>query len=217
MDDVEWARTAATDALSDIDPAGLRRRAETYIDEGSTAPAVLTLVAARAVEPSIDRDAVAERAAGVQLIYEGLGLTRRLSETEPWTDPTRDSDEADLDVLVADVLVARGFYLLARTEAADRAVETVRSFGRNQTAVLEAPDVADEPPDNHLEESVFGLAAEAGATTAGEAAGALTRESKALASGYAGETLPRAGTLLDEGTRRRLGATVQDGEGSVTE
>lgn len=217
MDDAAWAREAATEALADIEPAGLRERAETYIAEGSTAPAVLTLVAARAVEPTIDRAAVAERAAGVQLIYEGLGLTRGLSEAEPWTDPTLDSDGADLDVLVADVLVARGFYLLARTEAADRAVETVRSFGRNQTGALEASNDAAEPADHHLEESVFALAAEAGATTAGQALEPLTRRSKALASRFTDGSLPTAETVLDDESRQRLAASVPDRDGSVTE
>jgi hypothetical protein len=209
MDDVAWARDVAAEALADVDPAGLRNRAQTLLTEGSTAPAVLTLVSARAVDPEIEREAVAGRAAGVQLIYDGLGLTRRLSEGEPWTDPTMDSDQADLDVIVADVLVARGFYLLARTEAADRAVETVRAFGRDQTARLQAVEEAPEPPDPPLAESVFVMAAVAGATAAGHSHEALLHRVTELAKHYEDGPLPSAATVLDDEARESLYESVR--------
>jgi len=96
---------------------------------------VLVLVTARAVDPTVDPDTVVDRAAGVQLIYEGLRLTRSVAHEEPWvTAATQESDiDADMDVLTADVLVARGFALLACTDAAAAAVEVVRAFGRDQT------------------------------------------------------------------------------------
>jgi hypothetical protein len=208
MDDVVWARRVAAEALADVEPAGLRDRAEALLTNGSNVPAVLTLVSARAVDPDVAREAVAERAAGVQLIYDGLGLTRRLSEDEPWTDPTLDSEQADLDVLVADVLVARGFYLLARTEAAGRAVETVRAFGRDQTARLQATQESPEAPNSPLEESVFVMAAVAGATAVGSTDEALLHRSKELARRYEDGSLPSATTVLDEEARETLFASV---------
>jgi len=209
MDDVAWARDVAADALADVEPAGLRDRAEALLTTGSTAPAVLTVVSARAVDPEIDREAVASRAAGVQLIYDGLELTRRLSEDEPWTDPTMDSEQADLDVIVADVLVARGFYLLARTEAADRAVETVRAFGRDQTARLQAVDETPDSPDPPLAESVFVMAAVAGATAAGHSDDALLHRVRTLARHYEDGPLPSAATVLDDETRESLDASAR--------
>ena len=77
---------------------------------------------------------IVTQAAGVQLIYEGLRLTRSLAHDEPWTAIDEESaDESDLAILAADILVARGFYLLARTDAAGKAVRTVQAFGRDQT------------------------------------------------------------------------------------
>jgi hypothetical protein len=208
MDDVAWARRVGTQALEDVQPTGLRERAETFLTEGSTVPAVLTLVCARAVDGSVDQEDIAGRAAGVQLIYEGLALTRRLSEEEPWTDPTLDSEQADLDVIVADVLVARGFYLLARTEAADRAVETVRAFGRDQTARSRSTEESPEVPESTLEESVFLLAAVAGATAIEQATDALLQQASELARQY-DDTLPSAATVLDDGTREALRGSVR--------
>jgi hypothetical protein len=214
MDDEAWARDVAGEALADVEPTGLRDRAEDVLAHESSAPAVLTLVCARAVDPDVDRAAVAERAAGVQLIYDGLGLTRRLAEDEPWTDPTLDSDQADLDVLVADVLVARGFYLLARTEAADRAVETVRAFGRDQTARLQATDEDPEPASAQLEESVFVMAAVAGTTATGQRSEPLQQRAKELAREHGNGDLPATATILDQEAREGLFESVRrDGAG----
>ena len=133
-------------------------------------PGVLTLLSAQALEPGVALPGIAERAAGVQLIYEGLRLTRSLAREEPWaalseTDLEGDID-ADLEIVAADILVSRGFYLLARTEAAERAVETVRSFGADQTRVHNADgDVAGL--DRNLEADVFALGVVAGATAVG--------------------------------------------------
>ena len=107
---------------------------------------------------------VEERAAGVQLIYEGLRLTRALADDPPWErDPPH--TDSNVDVLAADVMVARGFSLLARTEAADKAVETVRSFGRDETDAQHGRPA----PDHALETDVFELAVVAGSTTFGVA------------------------------------------------
>ncbi|WP_415378531.1 hypothetical protein [Halosimplex sp. TS25] len=227
MEEAAAVRVAATDAVGDVEPDRLRERIRERLEDGSMAPGVLTVLSARAAASrapegdatSISLDAVAERGAGVQLIYEGLRLTRTLSQDPPWerdgatagprsdeladgvpengvnggssgtehrewtdggdvtlsdadgvpadpADPvaTTEADAADMDILVADVMVARGFYLLARTEAAAEAVAVVRSFGGDQTR---RRTTGDETFDGNLEVDVFELAAVAGAAAAG--------------------------------------------------
>jgi hypothetical protein len=171
MDDAVRVREAAREAVDDIEPDRLREVLFDRLSDAPMTPAVLTLVSARAPETGVDTDTdgIAERAAGVQLIYEGLRLTRSLAWAEPWT-ATADADardiDADLDVLAADVLVSRGFYLLARTDAAGRAVDVVRAFGRDQTLARgEGADV--DSLDRNLEADVFALAVVAGMTAVG--------------------------------------------------
>jgi hypothetical protein len=178
MQEVAAVRRAALDAVEDITPVRLRECIEEQLTAGSMVPGVLTLKSVRAladgpdVEPDeAPVDPIAIRAAGVQLIYDGLALTRELVHDEPWQ--SRDHDDADLAVLAADVLVARGFYLLARTEAADAAVETVRAFGRDQTVRRVADDSA---LDHNLERDVLELAVVAGTTAAGGQAPPQLRE-----------------------------------------
>lgn len=169
MEEAAAVRRAALGAVDDVEPAPLRERIETQLGDGSMAPGVLTILTVRALDTASTGgtdgmllDSVAERAAGVQLIYDGLGLTRQLADDEPWLSGGK--DEADLAVLAADVLVARGFYLLARTEAADRAVGVVRAFGRDQTHRRESDDPS---YDERLERDVLDLALVAGTTAAG--------------------------------------------------
>lgn len=171
MDDAVRVREAAREAVADIKPDRLREVLSDRLSDAPMTPAVLTLVSARAPEAGVDTDTdgIAERAAGVQLIYEGLRLTRSLAWAEPWTESV-DTDagdiDADLDVLAADVLVSRGFYLLARTDAAGRAVDVVRAFGRDQTLARgEGADV--DSLDRNLEADVFALALVAGMTAVG--------------------------------------------------
>jgi hypothetical protein len=186
MQEAAAVRRAALGAVEDIDPVRLRERLEEQLSAGSSVPGVLALrsveaVTDRAVEPEEPAlDPVTRRAAGVQLIYEGLALTRQLAREEPWE--TGDRDEGDLAILAADVLVARGFYLLARTEAADVAVETVRAFGRDQTVHRET----DDPTlDRNLEADVLELAVVAGTTAAG---GHATPRLREFAAGLADGT-----------------------------
>jgi len=217
MDDAVLARRSAREALSDIEPEPLRQRLDEQLATASMTPGALTLVCARAFAPDANVSAFGERAAGVQLIYEGLALTRRLAHEEPWATATEDDIDADLDVLAADVLVSRGFYLLARTTAAaERAVETVQAFGRNQTA--RDDDGADAATlDRNLEADVFELAVVTGvAAVGGATSDELLAYADDLAREYQGE-LPAAATLLDNGTRKRL-ATFSDGPvGSPTQ
>lgn len=161
MEQAVLARRGAREAVADIEPRELHGRIDSILAESSMVPGVLVMLSAQSVDPGIDSTAVEDRAAGVQLIYEGLRLTRSLAHDEPWVDA--DDVDADLAVLAADVLVSRGFYLLAMTDAADRAVETVRAFGRDQTRWRD-PDADRESLDRNLEDDVFELAAVAGTT-----------------------------------------------------
>ncbi|WP_276299128.1 DUF7114 family protein [Halorussus lipolyticus] len=167
------ARKAGRQAVRDVSPNPLRELIYGLLDDSAMVPGVLTLTSARAVEgakatrpPEATSGghavSVEDRAAGVQLIYEGLRLTRALADESPWEREPPHTD-SNMDILAADVMVARGFSLLARTEAADKAVETVQSFGRNET-----DDQQGRPTSPHaLETDVFELAVVAGSTAFG--------------------------------------------------
>ncbi|MEF8775611.1 MAG: hypothetical protein V5A43_03790 [Haloarculaceae archaeon] len=199
MEEAAAVRRAARDAVEDVEPAPLREHIEHHLAEASMVPGVLTILCVRAVDerPGDDRtrgslaDPVAKRAAGVQLVYDGLRLTRRLATEEPWgQDPTvgegatgdATATDDNVAILAADVLVARGFYLLARTEAADAAVGVVRGFGRDQTLRRRRPD---DGLDRNLEADVLELAVVAGATLAGgQATPGLRDYAAGLANGH---------------------------------
>ncbi|AUV83227.1 hypothetical protein C2R22_17565 [Salinigranum rubrum] len=206
MDDAARARDAAREALADIEPPRLRDALYDRLDDASMAPAVFSLLCARALgreddaDGAVEADAISERIAGVQLIYEGLRLTRTLAHDEPWETTDAGSEiAADLDMLAASVLVSRGFYLLARTDAADHAVETVRAFGRNQTRRRE-PDADTVTLDRTLEESVFVLGCIAGATAVdAEVPPALLEHAEGLAAGFdPDDHLPPTAVALGE-------------------
>ncbi|WP_128476650.1 DUF7114 family protein [Halorussus pelagicus] len=162
------ARKAGRQAVRDVSPDPLRERIGNLLDESAMVPGVLALASARAVEGAgpAPTDAgpvgIEERAAGVQLIYEGLRLTRALADDPPW-ERDQHHTESNIDILAADVMVARGFSLLARTEAADKAVETVQSFGHDETDGQQGRTV----PARALETDVFELAVVAGTTAFG--------------------------------------------------
>ena len=132
MEQAELARRGAREAVSDIEPPRLAARIDAVLSTASMAPGALLVLVAQSADPEVDEETLAERAAGVQLIYEGLRLTRTLTHEEPWAD-SEEQTEPNLDILAADILVSRGFYLLATTNAAGKAVETIRAFGRDQT------------------------------------------------------------------------------------
>ena len=138
---------------------------------------------------------VERRAAGVQLIAVGLRWTRQLvteadwpvgTETTPGDRPeagphsgssseSGTAAETTVALLGADVAVARGSSLLARTAAVDRAVAVVRTFGRTQTAATNSDaggrangdDAANS--QGQLERELLELAVIAGGTGGGEA------------------------------------------------
>jgi len=212
MDEAGATRRAACEAVADIEPDGLHDRIRDLLESGSMAPGVLTIYTAGALsedppEPTESLgDPLCERAAGVQLIYDGLRLTRELAHEEPWAHG--ETDRGNLDVLVADVLVARGFHLLARTAAATKAVETVRAFGRDQTVQRETG----ESLDRNLEADALELAVIAGSTlsAAGVPGGLRT-----FAADRAGELdangFPPADQFFGDLSLERLRHAARDG------
>jgi len=207
MEDAARARSAARDALADVGPEQLREALESRIVDAAVTPSVLALVTARAVDPDVDRDAVAERAAGVQLIYEGLRLTRTVAHEEPWATAAAGGNiDADMDVLAADVLVSRGFSLLARTGAARSAVDVVRAFGRDQTVRSREGTDADAAAalDRNLEADALELAVVTGTTAVGndppEELVAYARELAADCDGG----FPPASRALSDATADRI-------------
>ena len=239
MDEVAAVRRAALDAVDDVEPGGLRERIRDHLDDGSLAPGVLAVSSARAVRERRDAagdfplEGVAERGAGVLLIYAGLRLTRSLAQDPPWeratltdgagrpadadaVDPTarpedvpghdaEDLTDADMAILVADILVARGFYLLARTEAAEDAVATVQAFGRDQT---NRRTTGDASLDRELEADVFELAVVAGTTAIGDGGASPGLREHVAEMAAAGDTLPVAESLVTDATVGELAAQL---------
>jgi hypothetical protein len=204
MDDAARVRDAAMAAVDDIDPESLRAVLHDQLADASMSPAVLVLQSASACEAAVESDSeLSTQAAAVQLIYEGLRLTRRLAQTEPWAAESETELDADVEVLAADVFVSRGFYLLARTDAADRAVEVVRAFGRNQT-VTQSTDTAT------LEADIFALAVTAGTTAVGRTPTPnLLDYARELATDHAKSNgYATSQTIFSESTTEQLAATL---------
>lgn len=236
METADNCRRGAFEAVSDVEPPALREYIETTLEEASMVPGVLTIESAAATAPDghshldatsqpmpptdrdvdsslefaediADTDGIRNRAAGVQLIYEGLRLTRSLAHEEPWNDREDESDartgdahRGDLEILAADILVARGFYLLARTNAAETAVQTVQAFGRDQAQRREqAPKAVDASTvDANLERDILELAVRTGSGAVGETPTARLRSSvESLADGIEIPFPPAAVCLAD--------------------
>ena len=201
MEAIAAVRDGAVSTVGDVVPEGFHDDIVAFLDGGSFVPGVLTVLAA----DSVGRDTpdVLDRAVGVQLIYDGLRLTRRLAGEPPWTD-SREPTQANVDILAADVLVARGFYLLAETEAATDAVDVVQSFGHDQTVRHETDE------DSHeLEADILELALVAGASTGG----GVPFDTAALAAELADgddDTIgfPDPGVLFDTAARERIDAAA---------
>jgi len=203
MDTAARARAAAREVVADIEPQHLREVLFDRLEEGSMAPGVLVFLSAQASDPTVGLDSLAKRCAGVQLIYEGLRLTRSIAHAEPWSGTTTDEIDADIDILAADVFVSRGFYLLARTEASAAAVETVQSFGRDQT--LRGRPTADPASlDRNLEADIFALAVRTGLTAVDANPSEAVLSFATDLARADGEELSAAGTVLSESTVSRL-------------
>lgn len=207
MEEAAAVRRAASESLTDVVPEELRRTIDEYVADGSVVPGVLTLLSAYAVTDKNPDDLV-EQAAGVQLIYDGLRLTRDLAQEDPWDSDDRDA--ADMAILGADVLVARGFYLLARTDAAEDAVGVVRGFGRDQTTRESASADRAAELDGNLETDVLELAIVTGVS----ASGGRTDDAAGLADDFAPESslFDSAEAFFDDGRRDRLaGLSIDSG------
>lgn len=211
MEEAAAVGRAASEATADVVPVALRETIDEYVADVSLVPGVLTLLTARTATGEAPDD-LAEQAAGVQLIYDGLRLTRDLAHRNPWAEETfendGDRDAADMAILAADVLVARGFYLLARTEAATEAVEVVRAFGRDQTERETSSTSRAAALDRNLESDVLELAIRTGVA----AGGSQTDEAESIAADFAPEA-PRfapAESFFDDGRRKRIAALSID-------
>jgi hypothetical protein len=214
MDTAVRARTAARETVADIEPPALRAVLFDRLDTTSMAPGAVVLTTATGRDPAVGTEPLLDRAAGVQLIYEGLRLTRALAHDEPWDGITDTDIDADLDILAADVLVSRGFSLLAPTEASDAAVETIRAFGRDQTTRRESA-TDDATLDRNLEADIFALAVRAGVTAiGGDPSEALLGDAAAAAREYDDE-LPPAATVLTDSFRQRLTDSSSGGDDPV--
>lgn len=242
MEEAAAVRRAAREATRDVTPDELRETIDEYVDAGSFVPGVLTFVSARAVDGE-EAPAPTERAAGVQLVYDGLRLTRELAQSDPWAgarvnrggDRTTGVDEkttaddattagesttvdgaeaaileSDMAVLAADVLVSRGFYLLARTEAAEKAVEVARAFGRDQTVRETAGADRARALDHNLESDVLELALVAGVTAVGARPVDTAAYASALAAGCE-DGFPASETFFDDRPTEHLAALSTDG------
>jgi len=194
MDEAGRTRRAARDTIDDVEPDALRDTIDDLLRTRSMSPGALVFRVAETADDGIELTTVSQRAAGVQLIYDGLRLTRELAHDEPWLQPDRRTD-ADLSILAADVMVSRGFHLLAGTDAAGKAVETVRAFGRDQTRQRE-----DDEPRHAvgLETDILELAIVAGTTVTGGDPAAELLETAATVGRSFGVPLPPAEQLLAE-------------------
>lgn len=207
MEEADAVRQAARDAVRDIEPDRLHADIVDRLDAMSQTPGVLTLVSARALdgEPA---DGVLELTAGVQLVYEGLSLTQHLAADEPWT--RGETEEGDIAIIVADVLVSRGFFLLARTDASRSAISMVQAFGRDQSYRVRG----EEPnsPDFDLQIDVLKLAILTGQAAAGRPLPSGTRKLAAdLVSDYGGD-LPPVKRVRSDQLADRLDTLLSDEE-----
>jgi len=203
MDTAARARAAAQEVVGDIEPQHLREVLFDRLDGASMAPGELVFVSAQATEPRVDLERLSRRAAGVQLMYEGLRLTRTIAHDEPWADTDADVIDADVDILAADVFVSRGFYLLARTEASTAAVETVQAFGRDQTLGRRS-DTDTASLDRNLEADIFALAVRAGVTAVDADPSAELLSFAADLARTEGRGLSTADSMLSDATVSRL-------------
>ena len=218
MDDAVRARDAARETVADIEPPALREVLFDRLEAASMAPGVLVVVSATGRDPSVATEPLLDRSAGVQLIYEGLRLTRSLAHSEPWTEIDDSEIDADMHILAADVFVSRGFSLLARTEASTAAVETIKAFGRDQTDRRGAGTDDDRAAlDRNLEADIFALAVRAGVTAVGgDPSAALLEHVEAAARAYEGDSeLPPAASVLTDPLRQRLTEPSTGGDGPV--
>lgn len=190
MSEEALVASAIDEALTSVDPPAVRERVQATTGDQPITPAVLTIRAARAPESAVGTERVLERAAAVQLSYEGLVVTRELIREEPWVDG--DADRGDVDVVAAEMLVSRGVEMLAHSGVVEDAVAVVQRFGRDQTRLLEG----EEAVESTLERDTLELAVVAGADLAvGTVAPRVREYADRLAGRLAAEPLPEPPAL----------------------
>lgn len=171
MEEASRAQDAIQELLGDAEPAPFREHVLQTLADRSPVLGVLTIRTALAADGTVSVDTAADRAAGVQLTYEGLSLTQQLIDDEPW--PPTEGEAPDVDLVAAEVLVAKGLTRLAHTGVRERVVEIVRRFGRlnaSETDSDVATDDASTSPtaraDPSLDSDFVVLAVAAGADLA---------------------------------------------------
>jgi hypothetical protein len=198
MEEAPRVREALRESLREVDPDPFRARLERTLEGRPLTPGVLTVRTASAIDPTAATDAAAHRAAGVQLTYEGLRLTRRLVETEPW--PPAGEGDPDVDVVAAEVLVAKGLNQLAHTGVRGRVVEIIRRFGRIHSRPLdgEGTDVSVDAGEPSLEADFVVLAIAAGADLAAQTVPpGLIEYARELAAEIDADPLPDGDAIAD--------------------
>ncbi|WP_330630292.1 DUF7114 family protein [Halocatena halophila] len=210
MDEAAAVRSAARATVEDVEPERLRSSLLGFIDSTSLTPGVVALLTARLCSnPDGDHE---RPAAGVQLIYNGLRLTKELAHTEPWlVDGQR--ERGNMEILVADVLVARGFSLLSHTSAGTAAVDVVRSFGHNEAKEFEDDHTTPEATERALKRDVLELALITGTSVVDEVQSAgmhtdLHRIATDLVESCDGTGFPAPETFLSNGVADRLTQSV---------
>lgn len=159
MEDVRALEDALDRSLDGLDPSPFRDRVTRVVGRTPATPGVLTIRTARTIDPEVDIEAAATRGAGVQLCYEGLELTRSILRNRPWMAP-EDREEYYPDLLVAEVLVSRGFGHLSSAGVVMDVVETVQRFGQRRS---DTDQIGGRNRDDPLEQDVLELGVNAGA------------------------------------------------------
>ena len=161
MDAVSRVRAASCRAVEEVEPIRLREIITNQIEGDTPTFGLATIVVSEEVGRTNEEPAILDsKAAGVQLIYEGLRLTQDLVRGNRWKNNEQKLN-TDMDLLAADVMVAKGFHLLSHTKAAHKAVETVRTFGITETKWSDKND-GTPVPHMSLEKNIFELAIIAG-------------------------------------------------------
>tara|TARA_A100001037_G_scaffold184285_1_gene165167 strand:- start:23493 stop:24131 length:639 start_codon:yes stop_codon:yes gene_type:complete len=162
MDAISRVRAASHKSIDDVFPLQLREIITNQINGESPKFGLATIIISEEVASSNEEvSAVNRKAAGVQLIYEGLRLTQDLVRGNRWKEEEQKLN-TDMDLLAADVMVAKGFHLLSHTKAANKAVETIRSFGIEETQHNSSSKHKSSPSHMGLERDIFELAIIAG-------------------------------------------------------
>jgi len=192
MEEGPRVRAALRESLHEVAPAPFRARLERTLEGRPLTPGVLTVRTALAVDGTVALEAAAERGAAVQLTYEGLRLTRRIVETEPWP-PAGDGDP-DVDVVAAEVLVAKGCNKLAHSGVRGRIVDVIRTFGRSLAREEEATQ------EHSLEADFVVFAVAAGADLAAQTVPpGLVEYARELAAEIDADPLPGGEAIADVG------------------